>query len=396
MGDLIEVIEQVTATVEVVERGPQGPAGPAGAGGGDVPDASTATKGKTKLSVAPASATDPIAAGTNDPRLSDARTPLAHTHPTGEVTGLQAALDAKQDTSTAATDAELAAGLAGKSNVGHGHAIADVTNLQSSLDGKADDSDLTTHSADTTAVHGIADTALLLDTADIGSAGQAGKVLAADDASTTNARTPTAHTHDERYYTEAEVTSLLAAKLDTSLGLPSDSLPPSCFYGVDPRTLIGAASLVASRAYLSMALVRRSGTLTSLWVPVATQSGNIDVGIYRYSVANSRFDRLWSSGSQACPAANGWRLGGNPNLAVTMGEVLYVAMTCDNTTATFLRMQWGAYSHGRLPLSLGANAGDGLMLGFAAALPLPPTLAMADIVTGNGTAALVGLLGEIT
>jgi hypothetical protein len=50
-----------------------------GAGGGWTEvDASTTAKGISKLSVAPASATDPIAAGTNDPRLSDARTPTVH------------------------------------------------------------------------------------------------------------------------------------------------------------------------------------------------------------------------------------------------------------------------------------------------------------------------------
>jgi hypothetical protein len=71
-----------------------------------------------------------------DPRLSDARAPTGHTHPVGDVSGLQAALDgkaasshshaqaditglaaalaAKQDAATAATDAELTAGLAGK------------------------------------------------------------------------------------------------------------------------------------------------------------------------------------------------------------------------------------------------------------------------------------------
>lgn len=39
------------------------------------PDASTSTKGLSKLSVAPVSASDPIAAGANDPRLADSRTP---------------------------------------------------------------------------------------------------------------------------------------------------------------------------------------------------------------------------------------------------------------------------------------------------------------------------------
>ena len=51
----------------------------------------------------------------NDPRLSDARTPLAHTHAVSEVTGLQGALD-------------------GKAAASHTHSISEVTGLQSELD----------------------------------------------------------------------------------------------------------------------------------------------------------------------------------------------------------------------------------------------------------------------
>jgi hypothetical protein len=69
---------------------------------------------------------------TTDPRLSDARTPTAHSHPISEVTNLQTSLDAKQDASTAATDAELSA-----------------------------------HAADTTDIHGIADTSALATDADL-------------------------------------------------------------------------------------------------------------------------------------------------------------------------------------------------------------------------------------
>lgn len=49
-----------------------------------------------------------------DPRLTDARTPLSHTHIIGDTTGLQAALDAKAALS-------------------HTHAIADVTGLSAAL-----------------------------------------------------------------------------------------------------------------------------------------------------------------------------------------------------------------------------------------------------------------------
>jgi len=56
-----------------------------GGGGWTAVDASTTVKGITKLSVAPVSATDPIAVGDNDARNSNARTPTAHasTHTNG-------------------------------------------------------------------------------------------------------------------------------------------------------------------------------------------------------------------------------------------------------------------------------------------------------------------------
>lgn len=63
--------------------------------------------------------------GTSDPRLSDARTPVAHTH-----------------------------------------AQADITNLTSDLAAKASNAALSAHESDTTAIHGIADTSQLVLTGD--------------------------------------------------------------------------------------------------------------------------------------------------------------------------------------------------------------------------------------
>lgn len=88
----------------------------------------------------------------NDTRLTDARSPLSHTHIIGDVTGLQAALDGKQAAGSYAATVHshsisdvtgLQAALDGKQAAGsyaasvHTHAIADVTGLQSALDGKA-------------------------------------------------------------------------------------------------------------------------------------------------------------------------------------------------------------------------------------------------------------------
>lgn len=63
--------------------------------GGTVDVMTTAVQGTGRLSVAAASPTDPIVVGTNDPRMTDARTPLAHIHNIADVTNLQLSLDSK-------------------------------------------------------------------------------------------------------------------------------------------------------------------------------------------------------------------------------------------------------------------------------------------------------------
>lgn len=74
--------------------GPQGPAGPAPSGTGFV----RVTGGVLDPVVSFGTGSGTICQG-NDARLSDARTPLAHSHPQSEVTGLVADLAAKQATS---------------------------------------------------------------------------------------------------------------------------------------------------------------------------------------------------------------------------------------------------------------------------------------------------------
>lgn len=56
--------------------------------------ATTTDAGIVKLNIPPALDVDPIAVGANDPRLSDARVPLSHTHTTGNITDLQQVLSA--------------------------------------------------------------------------------------------------------------------------------------------------------------------------------------------------------------------------------------------------------------------------------------------------------------
>jgi hypothetical protein len=92
----------------------------------------------------------------DDSRLSDSRTPVAHTHAISEVTNLQTELNLKAplaspdltgtptaptatsgtNTTQVATTAFVQTGLATKANTTHTHAISDVTNLQTTLDDK--------------------------------------------------------------------------------------------------------------------------------------------------------------------------------------------------------------------------------------------------------------------
>lgn len=79
--------------------------------------------------------------------------PESHTHSIQDVTGLQAALDAKQASGDYATTQALTDGLAGKANTSHTHTIANVTNLQTTLNGKASTSH--THGNATSSVAGF-------------------------------------------------------------------------------------------------------------------------------------------------------------------------------------------------------------------------------------------------
>ena len=75
--------------------------------------------------------------------LDNAGTAGPHTHPIGEVVGLQGALDDKSDTTHGhgiSNITGLQTALNGKANSNHTHTIANVTGLQTALDGKANSS----------------------------------------------------------------------------------------------------------------------------------------------------------------------------------------------------------------------------------------------------------------
>jgi hypothetical protein len=177
----------------------------------------------------------------------DAKADTSHTHAIADTTGLQAALDAKAATSHTHAIADttgLQTALDGKASSTHSHAIADVTDLQTELDGKSDTShthviadvtDLQTAldgKAASSHTHAIADTTGLQAALDAKSATGHSHVIADITSLQTSldAKAAATHTHEVADLSDASATALAmlvaadAAAIRTVLGLGSAAL----------------------------------------------------------------------------------------------------------------------------------------------------------------------------
>lgn len=121
--------------------------------------------------------------------------------------------------------------------------------------------------------------------------------------------------------------------------------------------------LTANTAIYIPVILQVPATVYQMAFIVATQSGNIDVGIYDENAV-----RLVSSGSTAVGAA-GIQLVNIADTALTPG-VYFLAMNCDNTTAVF--------NHFALHNTVGHCAGVCTQAVGAVTLPNPATF------TGGG------------
>jgi hypothetical protein len=116
--------------------------------------------------------------------------------------------------------------------------------------------------------------------------------------------------------------------------------PPALITTVDPKLATGVAAMSsANQARGARVIVPRTGTLHDIAIWIGTASGNIDLAVYD-TTATTR-NRLWSSGSVACPTAAVWAIVGDPAISVTAGQQLDFVLAIDNTTATFARVGAG-------------------------------------------------------
>jgi hypothetical protein len=165
-----------------------------------------------------------------------------HTHAISDTTGLQTALDGKAPTS-------------------HTHTIANVTGLQTALDGKQ-------AAGSYAPANGIAPSAIT------------GTAVITTDSRLSDARTPTAHNHDDRYYTETEMDTFLAGKQASGSYAPATGIVPSAITGTavittdsrlsDARTPVAHTHAIADTTGLQAALdSKMSGSnlgLCKAWV----------------------------------------------------------------------------------------------------------------------------------
>lgn len=127
----------------------------------------------------------------------------------------------------------------------------------------------------------------------------------------------------------------LNAREDAVGGYARPILLPAAMTGLPT----GGAVLTAFRIYLMRFVMPRAGTLAGIAYWVVTASGNYDCGVYDTgdATAGSR-TLLFSTGSTAVPASGAWREFATPNLTVTQGQNVDIALQVDNATASIGRV----------------------------------------------------------
>ena len=162
-----------------------------------------------------------------------------HQHAISDTTGLQTALD-------------------GKAAASHTHTIANVTGLQTALDGKQ-------ASGSYAPATGIAPSAIT------------GTAVITTDSRLSDARTPISHTHDDRYYTETEMNTLLAGK--QASGSYAASSHTHSAADITSGTLSNSRTTATSEATANAIVARESSGGTKInWVEA--YSPGFNSGIY--------------------------------------------------------------------------------------------------------------------
>lgn len=104
-----------------------------------------------------------------------------------------------------------------------------------------------------------------------------------------------------------------------------------------PHTASSAGAWpAANRAIFCLVRPKQTRAVSAIQFFVGTQSGNVDVGVYTH--AGGTMTRLASAGSTACGAGSAVQsINLSAPVLLVAGRTYYLALSCDNTTATFAR-----------------------------------------------------------
>jgi hypothetical protein len=179
---------------------------------------------------------------TTDSRLSDARTPTTHTH------------DDRYYTET-----EIDTKLSGLPVSGHTHddRYYTETEMNTLLAGKQ-------ASGSYAPATGIAPSAIT------------GTAVITTDSRLSDARTPTTHTHDDRYYTETEMNTLLAGKQASGSYAPATGIAPSAITGtavITTDSRLSDARTPTSHQHGNITAAGAIGNIANM--PVMTTTGGV-------------------------------------------------------------------------------------------------------------------------
>ena len=161
------------------------------------------------------------------------------------------------------------------------------------------------------------------------------------------------------------------------------SYPSSLVSPYDPRLVVGTSTITANSARGVRVVIPKTGTLRDIAVYQGATSGNISVAIY---TADEPRSRVYTTGAIASPAANGWRIIGDPMLSVVAGEQYDFAWSADNATAAIGRVALVPNTAIKdLPAGFlsGVTESPRLFWQGATLHPLPTSIAEADIAVAE-------------
>ena len=160
---------------------------------------------------------------------------------------------------------------------------------------------------------------------------------------------------------------------------------PALVAPYDPRFVTLASGHSANEMRGQRVIIPRTGRLRDVAVWIGTSSGNIAAAVY--DTTGTTRNRLATSGSVAA-GGGGWQIVFDPDIAVTAGDQIDLAVAADNATVTFGRFS-SAVSSGIADLPTGfvvAPLGGFNKIMWSATSSFPPPSTLGEGSMGNSNA----------